>query len=133
MAVLLNSVRLLDPKPQNIRAFLNDPIVEDTNGINRGTSSVPFASWSVFDRARFHQAWLRINPLPGFDNAELAGQGAAWLFIVIAVTAAVWSARPRRNQEAVELERQKTVGAIAGLATHANQVEDRASTWHVSA
>jgi hypothetical protein len=109
-------VRLLDPKPQNIRALLNDPIVQDTNGINRATSSVPYTTWNALDRARFNNAWLRIRLLPVFENAEVAGQAAAWLFFVVVVTAVAWAALPRRNQEAVELQRQKAVGAIAGLA-----------------
>lgn len=109
-------VRLLDPKPQNIRGLVNDPIVQDTNGINRATSSVPYTTWTALDRVRFNNSWLRIRPLPVFENAEVAGQAAAWLFFVTAATAAAWAVRPRRSRESVDLQRQKTVGALAALA-----------------
>jgi hypothetical protein len=110
------SIRLLDPNPNNIRALVNHPIVEDTSGIDRRTSSVPLASWSIFDRIRFRLPWLRINPFPVFDDPEVAAIGAAWLFVGLCLGALAWAARPSLGQDAPALERRKAIIALAGLS-----------------
>jgi len=88
--------RLLDFSPPAIRALINEPIVEDTSGIDRGQSSLLPDTWPAWERQRFSHWWLRFRILPGVDEQTRASNATATLFYALplfVVLTAVWLRR----------------------------------------
>ena len=75
--------RLLDFSPPAIRALINEPIVEDTSGIDRGQSALLPDTWPTWERQRFSHWWLRFRILPGVDEQTRASNAAAALLYAL--------------------------------------------------
>lgn len=63
-------VRLSPRALTELRRLINDPIVEDTAGIDRSLATVPQSSWTNWQRWSFQYAWMRIRVLPGLEDQE---------------------------------------------------------------
>ena len=112
---LTTNVRLLDPSTENIRALLNDPMIADTQGIDRRSSSIPTTSWDLVDRMRFRLIPLRIR-LPVFEDPERAADTAAWMFLLLIVAAIAWCYKTRSDDDALVRERRQGVAIVAALS-----------------
>jgi hypothetical protein len=65
------SYELANNAPENIRALVGDPLVVDTNGVDRNASRIPTESWGERTMRRFHS----------FTRATLTQDNAlAWLY-----------------------------------------------------
>ena len=65
------SYELANNAPENIRALVGDPLVVDTNGVDRNASRIPTESWGKRTMRRFHS----------FTRATLTQDNAlAWLY-----------------------------------------------------
>lgn len=80
---LTQAVRLSRTSRAAIRDLINEPIVEDTAGIDRPTSSLPWSTWPIWERWRFHQVWLRVRVLSGLDGRLRASEAAVALFYAL--------------------------------------------------
>jgi hypothetical protein len=78
-------VRLSARAVRDLRAFLAEPIVEDTGGVDRGPALLPASTWTRLDRWRFQHWWLRVRILPGLAGQAPAGEGAAVLLFLLPV------------------------------------------------
>lgn len=78
-------VRLSRPALERLRSLINEPIVEDTAGIERGSSSLSADTWSPLSRERFEHPWLRFRVLAGVDEQERAGEAVGALFYLMPV------------------------------------------------
>jgi hypothetical protein len=78
-------VRLSKASLEQLRSLINEPIVEDTAGIDRSTSRVSSDAWSLLNRQRFEHPWLRFRVLAGVDEQMRAGGAAAALFYLMPV------------------------------------------------
>lgn len=76
-------VRLSARALAELRALIAEPIVEDTDGLDRGAARVDPAVWPAGERRRFEHAWLRLQLLPGLDGQVPAGHAAAVLLFAI--------------------------------------------------
>lgn len=88
--------RLLDFSPPAIRALINEPIVEDTSGIDRGQSALLPDTWPEWERQRFTHWWLRFRILPGIDEQTRASDAVAALFYtlpILVLLTAPWLSR----------------------------------------
>src|SRR5688500_15149166 len=56
----LQHVRLSRWSVDAARRLLSEPIVEDTDGIDRSTATLPWSRWAPWDRWKFEYAWLRV-------------------------------------------------------------------------
>jgi hypothetical protein len=76
-------VRLATVTPDRVRALLAEPIVDDTNGLDRGAAAIPSSTWPALDRWRFRHWWLRVRVLPGLNDQPSAGDAAAILLFLL--------------------------------------------------
>ncbi len=74
-------VRLSPQSLDSLRALIDDPLIDDTGGVERGPGTFTRTQWPLIDRLRFRNAWLRLEVLPGLDQADAAGSAAA-LFLL---------------------------------------------------
>lgn len=78
-------VRLSRSALERLRSLINEPIVEDTAGIERGSATLSPHTWPPLSRERFEHAWLRFRVLAGIDEQERAGEAAGALFYLMPV------------------------------------------------
>ena len=86
-------VRLSEFSLADLRAIINEPIVEDTAGIERGTGSLASTNWPVDQQWKFKHAWLRVRFLPSLDRQGRASEIAVALFYllpIVLIVAAPW-------------------------------------------
>jgi hypothetical protein len=76
-------VRLSRSALERIRPLINEPIVEDTSGIERGSSTLSADTWPPLRRQRFEHPWLRFRLLSGVDEQERAGEAVGALFYLM--------------------------------------------------
>jgi hypothetical protein len=111
-------VRLSAGSIGRIRELVNAPIVEDTAGIERGSATLPWTTWSAWDRARFSQWWLRFRLFPGVNEQTRAGEATAAIFyalpLIVLVSAVPWL---RRYLPASVTAAQLSAFAVVGLVT----------------
>jgi hypothetical protein len=62
-----------------LRALIDDPQIEDTGRMERGSASFTRAQWPLWDRALFNVPVLRMKLLPGIDGSFEAGMAAAMM------------------------------------------------------
>jgi hypothetical protein len=87
------SVRLSEPSVRELRALMAQPILEDTDGVERAAGRVSASAWPASQRWRFNWWWLRIRVLPGLDDQGPAGEAATLLLValpLIALGASPW-------------------------------------------
>jgi hypothetical protein len=83
--------RLTNPDVSNVRALVQDPLVEDTSGIDRGSLRVPGAlfPWSYLQMQRYVPV-TRVRLFPGALNASNALPWLAWVsFALPAIALAI--------------------------------------------
>jgi hypothetical protein len=87
-------VRISDHSTDAVRGLINEPIVADTNGIDRSQSKLPWATYPLWQQLRFSHWWLRFRVFAGVDEHGNAGEAVAALFyalpMVVIVTAIPW-------------------------------------------
>jgi hypothetical protein len=90
-------VRLSSAAVAGLRELVNNPIVEDTAGIDRGSATLPSGTWPVWDRLRFSQWWLRVRLLSGVDEQMRASEATAAIFygvpLLVLAAALPWMSR----------------------------------------
>lgn len=72
-----------------LRALIAEPIVEDTDGIDRGAAEISSSVWPPSQRRRFEHWWLRLRLLPGLDQQVQAGESATILLYMLPLLAIV--------------------------------------------
>src|SRR5688572_29193780 len=82
-------VRLSERSLGSLKAVIEDPLVEDTAGVERGPALFSWAQWTPWDRVRFKVPWLRFTVLPGLDQQILAGAAAAMILHAMPLLAAL--------------------------------------------
>lgn len=80
---LVQLVQMSDPTSKGVQGLINEPIVADTNGIDRGRSEVPLSTWPLWQRLRFSHWWLRFRLFAGLDEHMNAGEAVAALFYLL--------------------------------------------------
>ena len=88
------SYELANNAPENIRALVGDPLVVDTNGVDRNASRIPTESWGV----------RTMRQLLSFRRAALTQDNAlAWLYyatLLLPVVGALAAAdRPQKQPD----------------------------------
>jgi hypothetical protein len=90
-------VRVSDYAPATVRDLINEPIVADTSGIDRGRSAIPWSEWPIWERVRFSQWWLRFRLFAGLNEQSAAAESVAAMFyvlpLVVALAAFPWLQR----------------------------------------
>lgn len=79
----LDRVRLSAPSLGRLRQLLNEPVVEDTAGVERSSATLPDTTWSAWRRWTFTYSWLRIRMLPSLSAHARASEIAVALFYVL--------------------------------------------------
>ena len=64
---------------------INEPIVEDTAGIDRSSASLTPSSWPTWQRWTFNHAWLRVQFLPWLDSHGRASEITVALFYALPI------------------------------------------------
>jgi hypothetical protein len=88
-------VRLSARALATLRGLIDEPIVEDTGGLDRSTATLE-TPWPAVERWRFRHAWLRLRLLPDLtprDRAAELGVAAFYLLPLLALAAAPWMPR----------------------------------------
>ncbi len=88
-------VRLSAPSLANLRAIINDPIVEDTAGVERGAGTLASATWPADQQWKFNHAWLRVRLLPSLDRQARASEIAVAIFYLLPIALIVAAPRVR--------------------------------------
>jgi hypothetical protein len=70
-------VRLSARSLDSLKSVIEDPLIEDTAGVERGRAAFSWSQWPPWDRVRFRAPWLRFTLLPGIDEQIVAGAAAA--------------------------------------------------------
>jgi hypothetical protein len=86
------TVRASERTVDAVRALVAEPIVEDTDGIERGSATISSSTWPPSQRRRFENWWLRLRVLPALDQQVQAGESATILLFalpLLAIAAAV--------------------------------------------
>jgi hypothetical protein len=109
--------RLLDFSPPAIRALINEPIVEDTSGIDRGQSALLPDTWPTWERRRFSHWWLRFRVLAGVDEQTRASNAAAALFYALPLLVLFTAAWLRRYLPEPVTGWRLALFALVGLTT----------------
>ena len=82
------SLRALD----NLRGIVNEPIVDDTAGVDRGSGTLS-SPWTTWQRWKFNHAWLRLQLFPTLDRLNRASEIVVALFYalpILVMVAAPW-------------------------------------------
>jgi hypothetical protein len=82
-------VRLSARSIDSLKAVIEDPLIEDTAGVERGRAAFSWSQWRPWDRVRFRVPWLRFTLLPGIDQQIVAGAAAAILLHAMPLLAAL--------------------------------------------
>jgi hypothetical protein len=82
-------VRLSARSIGSLKAVIEDPLIEDTAGVERGPAALSWAQWPPWDRLRFRFPWLRFTILPGIDQQIVAGAAAAIILHAMPLLAAL--------------------------------------------
>ena len=85
---------------ENLRAILNESIVDDTAGIDRSTATLASSTWPAWDRWSFRMALLRLRVLPSLDAHARASEIVVALFYglpIVLAAAAPWLIRSLPN------------------------------------
>lgn len=90
-------VRLSGQSLSSLRALIEDPRIDDTAGIERGSGSFTWAQWAPWDRLRFRVAALRFTLLPGIDRQIVAGAAAALMVQAMPLIAVLLAGPPLRR------------------------------------
>jgi len=80
-------VRLSPRAVRELGALIAEPIVEDTDDIDRGAGRVSRDEWPAARERRFAHWWLRVRILPGLDASTAAGEAGAVLFFALPLLA----------------------------------------------
>ena len=87
-------VRVSDQSAGAVRALINEPIVADTNGIDRSRSKLSWSTYPLWQRLRFSHWWLRFRLFAGVNEHGNAGEATAALFyvlpLIVIATAIPW-------------------------------------------
>jgi hypothetical protein len=75
----LQRVRLSERSLGLLRGLVDDPQIEDTGRMERGSASFTRAQWPLINRALFKVPVLRTQLLPGLDGSFEAGMAAAMM------------------------------------------------------
>ncbi|HVQ14718.1 MAG TPA: hypothetical protein VMS40_14050 [Vicinamibacterales bacterium] len=78
-----------------VRALIAEPIVEDTDGIDRGAAQISESTWPPSQRRRFDHWWLRLNVLPRLSE-QLEGGEISTILLFALPLAAIALAVPLR-------------------------------------
>ena len=70
-----------------VRALVAEPIIEDTDGIDRGAAQISESAWPPAQRRRFDHWWLRLNVLPRLSEQVEGGEVATILLFALPVAA----------------------------------------------
>jgi hypothetical protein len=89
------TVRASEKTIDAVRALVAEPIVEDTDGIERGAGQISDSAWPSSQRRRFDHWWLRVRVLPGLDQVK--GGEAATIFLFALPLAAIALAVPAKG------------------------------------
>ncbi len=83
-------VRLSNQSISQVRALINEPLIDDTAGIDRSAGTLSGKDWPSSPRWKFSHAWLRMQVLPNLDARTRASEivGALFLALPIALIAA---------------------------------------------
>ncbi len=90
------TVRASERTVEAVRALVAEPIVEDTDGIDRGAAEISSSIWPPSQRRRFEHWWLRLRLLPGLDHQVQAGESATILLYAVPLLAIVLAFPLRR-------------------------------------
>jgi hypothetical protein len=82
-------VRLSARSIDSLKTVIEDPLIEDTAGVERGRAAFSWSQWPPWDRVRFRVPWLRFTLLPGIDEQIVAGAAAAVLLHAMPLVAAL--------------------------------------------
>lgn len=82
-------VRLSQRAIADLSALINDPIVEDTAGIDRSFGTLQPSVWPDWQRWAHDHAWMRIQLLPGLDDRARASEILVALFYVLPLVMAL--------------------------------------------
>jgi len=115
---LVSLVRLSDLTAPGIRRLVNEPIVEDTGGIDRGTATLPWSTWPAWQRWRYSHWWLRFRVFTGIDEQTRASNAVAAIFyalpLIVFIAAVPWM---HRYLPAPVTGRRLAIFALVGLVT----------------
>jgi hypothetical protein len=94
----VQQVRMSAEAVDAVRALVNEPIVEDTAGIDRSAARLPWTTWGPVERWRFRYPWLRVRIFPAIDERTRASEAVAVIFhsvplLVLAMAALTGRAR----------------------------------------
>jgi hypothetical protein len=79
----VQAVRLSDGSPGVVRGLINEPIVADTDGIDRSQSTLPWSTYPLWQKLRFSHWWLRFRVFMGVSEHANAGEAVAAMFYVL--------------------------------------------------
>jgi len=83
------TVRLSERTIDAVRALVAEPIVEDTDGIDRGSAQISESAWPSSQRRHFEHWWLRLNVLPPLSQQIEGGEASAILLFALPLVAIV--------------------------------------------
>ena len=91
------TARISERTVDAVRALVAEPVLEDTDGIDRGAARISESTWPPSQRRRFDHWWLRLHVLPAL-NEQLAGGELATIFLFALPAMAI---APRDDAEAL--------------------------------
>ena len=72
-----------------VRALVAEPILEDTDGIDRGAAQISSSTWPPSQRRRFEHWWLRLHVLPRLNQPVQGGELATILLYIMPLVAMI--------------------------------------------
>jgi hypothetical protein len=82
-------LRLSAHSLDSLRALIDDPVIEDTAGVERSRAAFSWSQWPLWYRLRFRVAPLQFSMLPGIDQQLAAGAAAAMILHAVPLLAAL--------------------------------------------
>lgn len=81
----VQAVRMSDGSTGVVRGLINEPIVADTDGIDRSQSTLPWSTYPLWQKLRFSYWWLRFRVFMGVSEHANAGEAVAAIFYVLPI------------------------------------------------
>lgn len=109
------TVRVSDRTIDALRALVAEPIVEDTDGIDRGSAQISQSNWPPSQRRRFEHWWLRLNVLPRLSQQIEGGEASTILLFALPLVAIVLAVALRPYLPAAVTSTQLACFAVFAL------------------
>jgi len=118
----VSRVRLSGTAVGLVRELINEPQVADTSGIDRASATIPWSSWSPWNRLGFRSPLFRLRVFPPLDQQDRASDAATVIFYAVPGLAIALALGSRRRLTGVVTTPRLLAFSVVVLAANFDMI-----------